>query len=103
MAALAVLLAYEPRRAEPMVDLRFFRSVPFAGANLSAVCAIAVMAGFPILSTLYLQDVRGLSALQAGLDDPADAGGDGAVRTGKPAVWSPNGTHGPRVTSRGPR
>jgi EmrB/QacA subfamily drug resistance transporter len=67
VAALAVLLAYEPRCAEPMVDLRFFRSVPFAGANLSAVCAIAAMAGFLFLSTLYLQDVRGLSALQAGL------------------------------------
>jgi len=67
VAALAVLLAYERRRAEPMIDLRFFRSVPFAGANLSAVCAIAAMAGFLFLSTLYLQDVRGLSALQAGL------------------------------------
>src|SRR6266487_2863087 len=65
--ALSVLLAYEPRRAEPIVDFRFFRSVPFAGANLSAVCAIAAMAGFLFLSTLYLQDVRGLSALQAGL------------------------------------
>jgi MFS family permease len=67
VTALAVLLAYEPRRAEPMVEFRFFRSVPFAGANLSAVCAIAAMAGFLFLSTLYLQDVRGLSALQAGL------------------------------------
>src|ERR1700678_4534154 len=67
VAALAILLAYEPRRAEPMIDLRFFLSVPFAGANLSAVCAIAAMAGFLFLSTLYLQDVRGLSALQAGL------------------------------------
>jgi len=65
--AFAVLLGYEPRRTEPMVDLRFFRSVPFAGANLTAVCAIAAMAGFLFLSTLYLQDVRGLSALQAGL------------------------------------
>ncbi|MGH3288854.1 MAG: MFS transporter [Streptosporangiaceae bacterium] len=66
-AALAGLLAWEPRRAEPMVDFRFFRSVPFAGANLTAVCAIAALAGFLFLSTLYLQDVRGLSALQAGL------------------------------------
>ena len=65
-AALSVLLAYEPRREEPMLDFRFFRSVPFAGANLTAVCAIAAMAGFLFLSTLYLQDVRGLSALQAG-------------------------------------
>src|ERR1700691_1685146 len=67
VAALAILLAYEPRRAEPMIDMRFFRSVPFAGANISAVCAIAAMSGFLFLSTLYLQDVRGLSALQAGL------------------------------------
>jgi len=67
VAALAALLAYEPRRQEPMLDFRFFRSVPFTGANLTAVCAIAAMAGFLFLSTLYLQDVRGLSALQAGL------------------------------------
>ena len=67
VAALAVLLAYEPRHPEPMLDLRFFRSIPFAGANLTAVCAIAAMAGFLFLSSLYLQDVRGLSALRAGL------------------------------------
>ena len=67
VAALAVLLAYEPRRTDPMVDFKFFRSVPFAGANLTAVCAIAAMAGFLFLSSLYLQDVRGLSALHAGL------------------------------------
>ena len=67
IAALSMLLAYEPRHPEPMLDLRFFRSIPFAGANLTAVCAIAAMAGFLFLSSLYLQDVRGLSALQAGL------------------------------------
>src|SRR5580698_1827305 len=67
VAALAVLLAYEPRHPEPMLDLRLFRSIPFAGANLTAVCAIAAMAGFLFLSSLYLQDVRGLSALRAGL------------------------------------
>jgi EmrB/QacA subfamily drug resistance transporter len=67
IAALSMLLAYEPRHPEPMLDLRFFRSIPFAGANLTAVCAIAAMAGFLFLSSLYLQDVRGLSALHAGL------------------------------------
>ena len=67
VAALAILLAYEPRRADPMLDLRIFRSVPFAGANLTAVCAIAAMAGFLFLSSLYLQDVRGFTALHAGL------------------------------------
>ncbi len=66
-AAVTGLIMYEPRREEPLVDLRFFRSVPFAAANLTAICAIAATAGFMFLSTLYLQDVRGLSALQAGL------------------------------------
>ena len=66
-AAVTGLIMYEPRRDEPLVDLRFFRSVPFAAANLTAICAIAATAGFMFLSTLYLQDVRGLSALQAGL------------------------------------
>jgi predicted MFS family arabinose efflux permease len=67
VAALAALLAYEPRRPDPLIDFRFFRSVPFSAANLTAVCAIAASAGFGFLITLYLQDVRGYSALQAGL------------------------------------
>jgi EmrB/QacA subfamily drug resistance transporter len=67
ITALAVLLRYEPRRAEPLIDFRFFRSVPFTAANLTAVCAIATLAGFLFLTTLYLQDVRGYTALQAGL------------------------------------
>ncbi|MFF5101129.1 MFS transporter [Streptomyces sp. NPDC000134] len=65
--ALAGLLAYEPRRAEPLIDLRFFRSAPFSGATVIAVCAFASLGGFLFLSTLYLQNVRGLSALHAGL------------------------------------
>ncbi|WP_369213650.1 MFS transporter, partial [Streptomyces flavofungini] len=65
--ALAGLLLYEPRRAEPLIDLRFFRSAPFSGATVIAVCAFASLGGFLFLSTLYLQDVRGLDALHAGL------------------------------------
>ena len=66
-AALAALLRYEPRREEPLLDLRFFRSVPFSGATLIAICAFGALGGFLFLNTLYLQDVRGLSALHAGL------------------------------------
>jgi EmrB/QacA subfamily drug resistance transporter len=66
-AAVAALLAYEPRRSEPLLDLRFFRSVPFSGATVIAVCAFAAQTGFLFLNTLYLQDVRGFSALHAGL------------------------------------
>ena len=66
-AALAVFVAYEGRRAEPVLDPRFFRSAPFAGAVLTAISATAAIGGFLFLATLYLQDVRALSALQAGL------------------------------------
>jgi EmrB/QacA subfamily drug resistance transporter len=67
LAALAGLLRYEPRRREPLIDLRFFRSAPFSGATAIAVCGFASLGGFLFLSTLYLQNVRGLSALHAGL------------------------------------
>jgi EmrB/QacA subfamily drug resistance transporter len=66
-AALIGLAGYEPRREEPLLDLRFFRSVPFSGATVTAVCAFAALGGFLFLNTLYLQEVRGYSALHAGL------------------------------------
>ncbi|MGW4288055.1 MFS transporter [Streptomyces sp. NPDC004673] len=67
LAALLALLIYEPRRAEPLIDLRFFHSAPFSGATGIAVSAFAALGGFLFLSTLYLQNVRGLDALHAGL------------------------------------
>ncbi|MEV6379116.1 MFS transporter [Streptomyces sp. NPDC051773] len=67
LAALLALLRYEPRRAEPLIDLRFFHSAPFSGATVTAVSAFAALGGFLFLSTLYLQNVRGLDALHAGL------------------------------------
>jgi EmrB/QacA subfamily drug resistance transporter len=66
--SLAAFVVWERRAPEPLVDLRFFRSVPFSSATLVAVAAFASLGGFLFLNTLYLQDVRGLSALQAGLD-----------------------------------
>jgi EmrB/QacA subfamily drug resistance transporter len=65
--ALAVLLTYEPRRADPLIELRFFRSVPFSGATVIAISAFGAFGGFLFMNTLYLQTVRGLSAWQAGL------------------------------------
>ncbi|MGW1047656.1 MFS transporter [Streptomyces sp. NPDC002521] len=67
LAALLALLHYEPRRAEPLIDLRFFRSAPFSGATVIAISAFAALGGFLFLSNLYLQNVRGLDALHAGL------------------------------------
>jgi MFS family permease len=66
--SLLALLVWERRADEPLIDLRFFRSVPFSSAALIAVAAFATLGGFLFLNTLYLQDVRGLSPLHAGLD-----------------------------------
>jgi MFS family permease len=62
-----MFVAFEARRQEPVLDPRFFRSVPFAGAVLTAISAFAALGGFLFLTTLYLQDARGLSPLDAGL------------------------------------
>jgi len=67
VAALAAFLVYEPRRADPLIDPRFFRSAPFSGATATAVSAFAALGGFLFLNTLYLQDVRGFSPFTAGL------------------------------------
>ncbi len=66
-AGLAGFAAYELVRDEPLIDVRFFRSAPFSGAALIAICAFAALAGFLFLNTLYLQDVRGFGAFGAGL------------------------------------
>ena len=46
----------ELRRTQPLLEVRFFRSLPFSGASLIAVLAFGVLGGFLFLNTLYLQD-----------------------------------------------
>jgi EmrB/QacA subfamily drug resistance transporter len=65
--AATALPRYERRRDQPLLDPAFFRSVPFTGAFVAAVTAFLALSGFLFLNTLYLQDVRGFSALHAGL------------------------------------
>jgi EmrB/QacA subfamily drug resistance transporter len=67
LAALVTLVYYEGRREEPLLDPRFFRSAPFSGATLIAVCGFSALSGFLFLNSLYLQSVRGFTALHAGL------------------------------------
>jgi predicted MFS family arabinose efflux permease len=69
VALLGVLgvLGYEPRRADPLLELRLFRSVPFSSAILMALFALCGFSAFLFVSTQYLQDVRDMSALAAGL------------------------------------
>ena len=66
-AAVLVLIAHERHRDEPLIDMRFFRSAPFASATMIAVCMFSIFSGFLFLNALYLQEVRGLSAFATGV------------------------------------
>jgi len=66
LSALAIL-GYEPRRADPLLELRLFRSMPFSAAILMALFALCAFGAFLFVTTQYLQVVRGMSALTAGL------------------------------------
>jgi EmrB/QacA subfamily drug resistance transporter len=66
IACVVGLIAWESRRTEPLLDLRFFRSMPFSAATLLAVLAFAAFSGFLFLNSLYLQEARGLRASTAG-------------------------------------
>ncbi|MQY08772.1 MFS transporter [Actinomadura macrotermitis] len=66
-ASAAALVAAETRHREPLIDMRLFRNAPFCGAMLIAMAYSAALGGFLFLNTLYLQDVRGDSALGAGV------------------------------------
>jgi EmrB/QacA subfamily drug resistance transporter len=57
----------ETHRRVPMVDFSFFKSRTFAGANLVAVViSFAMLAQFFFMA-LYMQNILGYSALQAGV------------------------------------
>ncbi|WP_063065529.1 MFS transporter [Nocardia violaceofusca] len=65
--ALAGFLYAERRHRSPFIDLRFFRSVPFAAATVTAICAFAGLGAFLFSASLYLQGVRHYSAVHTGL------------------------------------
>jgi predicted MFS family arabinose efflux permease len=67
LAAFVAFLRYESRRRDPFIDLRFFRSIPFASATMIAICAFASWGAFLFVMSLYLQDERGFSAMHTGL------------------------------------
>jgi len=62
-----LFLVHEARRREPLLDLRFFRSVPFSTAALLGLSAFGCFAGFLFLNALYLQQIRHLAAFTTGL------------------------------------
>jgi EmrB/QacA subfamily drug resistance transporter len=64
---LVILVGYELRRKEPLIDPRYFRNRSFSAATAIAICAFANLGGFLFLTSIYLQEVRGLTPVQAGL------------------------------------
>jgi EmrB/QacA subfamily drug resistance transporter len=92
--ALSAFVAVERRSAEPLLELRFFRSLPFTGASVIAVLSFIVLAGFLFVITLYLQQTRGDSPLRAGLALlPATA----TMALAAPVAGSLVGRRGPRI------
>jgi EmrB/QacA subfamily drug resistance transporter len=64
---LAAFLAVEARAAQPMLPLGLFRNRSFTGAQIAAFSISASFFAIFLYLTLYLQQVLGLSAIEAGL------------------------------------
>jgi EmrB/QacA subfamily drug resistance transporter len=67
IACFALFLLYEARARHPMLDLGLFRIRNFAIANLTTLAAYAGLIGGLFFVGLFLQQVAGYSALEAGL------------------------------------
>jgi len=63
---LAVFILLELRQRLPMLDLSLFRNTTFAGANATMMLIALAMFGVFFFVSLYVQNVLGYSATQAG-------------------------------------
>lgn len=63
----AIEISSSASQRQPLLDLRIFSNAPFSTAVLANSFIYFVMFGGGILLQIYLQNLRGLSALQAGL------------------------------------
>src|SRR5215211_1226847 len=64
---LALFVAHEQRSPTPLVRLGILRSGALVRANLGAMALIGGWFGFQFIATLYMQQLRGWSALETGL------------------------------------
>lgn len=67
MVLLATFVVIERRSAQPMLDLSLFAKPAFTGAQIAAFSLHASMFSMFLYLTLYLQNILGYSALEAGL------------------------------------
>ena len=65
--ALGAFVAIEKRSAEPMLPLGLFRNSSFTGAQVAAFAISSSFFAVFLYTTLYLQQILGLSAIEAGL------------------------------------
>jgi EmrB/QacA subfamily drug resistance transporter len=66
VASLSVIVLLELRQRLPMLDLSLFRSGTFTGANTVLLLVALAMFGVFFFVSLYMQNVLGYSAVQAG-------------------------------------
>ncbi len=66
-AILAAFVAQERRTVAPLVRLGILRSRTLVQANLTAMSLFGAWVGFQFIATLYMQQLRGWSALETGL------------------------------------
>ena len=92
--ALAGFVVTERHSTEPLLDLAFFRNPSFAGAAAIAMLAFVALYGFIFFNSLYLQQVRGFSAIQAGL---ATLPTTGLIMFVSPFSGRLTGRRGPRI------
>ncbi len=64
--SLGAFLVIERRRRAPMLDLTLFRSGTYAGANITMLLVALAMFGVFFFVSIYMQNVLGYSAVQAG-------------------------------------
>jgi EmrB/QacA subfamily drug resistance transporter len=64
--ALVVFVLLERHRRAPMLDLTLFRNRTYVGANLAMLLVALAMFGVFFFVSLYMQNVLGYSAVQAG-------------------------------------
>jgi EmrB/QacA subfamily drug resistance transporter len=67
VASLALAVSVELRQAHPMLHLRLLAGRMFRNANIAFFLQLASLLGLFFLLPLYLQELRGLTALQTGL------------------------------------
>ena len=66
VVSLAAFVLIERRRRSPMLDLSLFRSGTYVGANVAMLLVALSMFGVFFFVSLYMQNVLGYSAVQAG-------------------------------------